>query len=281
MNIEHIRAFLEVTTTGSFQQAAENLHITQSAMSARIKSLEDILNRKLFNRKRNGATLTAGGKAFYNYALTVVRTWEHARQEIALSEEFSSLVSLGVQLNHWKSTATPWLQWMKENAPSVATQIHSDYSAQLMKMLRDGLLDVAVLYEPQQNPDLIIEEYAKEQLLLVSSKPRKVEQEPVAGYVYVDWGQSFRLEHSRAFPNTPVHQMTVGLAAVGLNHLLEQGGSGYFLQREVTDLLDQELLFLVEDAPQFSLTTYLAYFAETHEKTAVQAALQGLKSVQR
>ncbi|NND00905.1 MAG: LysR family transcriptional regulator [Gammaproteobacteria bacterium] len=279
MNIETVRAFLEVAASGSFQQAAENLHITQSAMSARIKGLESHLNRQLFNRKRNGATLTSGGQAFYKHALTVVRTWELARQEIALSNEFSAIVGLGVQLNHWKSTATPWLQWMKENAPDLATQVHSDYSDRLMGMLRNGLINVAVVYEPQRNPDMLIEQYAEEQLVLVSTVPRAVAKHAVEGYVFIDWGHGFRVAHSQAFPESPTHQMTVGLAAVGLGHILERGGSGYFLEREVDRLLREGRLHRVTGAPQFTLKAYLAYFAEARDTPAVQTALRGLEQV--
>ncbi|MFK8022272.1 MAG: LysR family transcriptional regulator [Pseudomonadales bacterium] len=279
MNIETIRAFLEVAATGSFQQAAENLYITQSAMSARIKTLEELLNRQLFNRKRNGATLTSGGQAFYQYALSIVRTWEMARQEIALNEKFSTVVGIGVQLNHWKSTAAPWQQWMKENAEDIATQVHSDYSDRLMSMLRGGLLDVAVLYEPQQNPELLIEKYVEERLILVCSEPRAVQRLSVDGYVFVDWGKTFRTEHAHEFPDAITNQMTVGMAAVALNHILEQGGSGYFLERELTDLLESEALFLVEGAPQISLPTYLAYYSGERLTPEVLKALEGLRYI--
>ena len=279
MNIENIRAFLEVASSGSFQQAAGNLHITQSAMSARIKNLEQLLNRQLFNRKRNGVTLTSGGQAFYKHAQSVVRTWELARQETALSDGLSAMVGLGVQLNHWKSTAAPWLQWMKTNAPDVATQIKSDYSDRLMTMLRDGLINVAVLYEPQRNPDLVIEKYAEEKLVLVSSVARAVQQSPVEGYIFVDWGTRFRQAHHNAYPNNPTHQITVALAAVGLDHILEQGGSGYFLESEVEKYLASGALIIVDGAEQFNLTTYLAYYAEADDTPAVQTALRGLKKL--
>ncbi len=281
MNIENIRAYLEVASSGSFQQAAENLSITQSAMSARIKGLEDLLNRQLFNRKRNGATLTSGGQSFYKHALTIVQTWELARQETALSDGLNSIVGLGVQLNHWKSIAAPWLQWMNGNAGDVATQIHSDYSGRLMAMLRDGLINVAVLYEPQRNPDVVIEEFAREDIVLVSSVPRTVQRMPIEGYVYVDWGHRFRLEHTAAYPNNPTHQMTVGMASVGLGQIIEQGGSAYLLESEVQHYVDDGTLYLVEDAKTFTLTTYLAYFRDAPENPAVRQALQGLNYVRK
>lgn len=281
MNIETIRAFLEVASTGSFQQAAENMYITQSAMSARIKTLEESLNRQLFVRKRNGVVLTSGGQAFQSYALNIVRTWEMARQEIALADRFSSVITLGVQLNHWKSIAAPWQKWMVDNVSDAATQIRSDYSDRLMTMLLGGLLDAAVLYEPQQSPGLQIEKYTVETLVLVSSEPRVVEtgSRPVEGYIYVDWGPSFRVAYSDAFPAAYQQQMTVGLAAVALDHVLENGGSGYFIDREVNEMVENGQLFLVDGAPPIRLPTYLAYNSSTYSTGVLERTIEGLRKI--
>lgn len=64
--------------------------------------------------------------------------------------------------------------------------------------------------------------------------------------------------------------MTVGLSVVALSHIMEQGGSGYFLECEVLPPVEDRRLHLVDDAPSFSLTTYLAYFTEADETEAVK-----------
>ncbi|MDP6812779.1 MAG: LysR family transcriptional regulator, partial [Alphaproteobacteria bacterium] len=56
MNIEHLRTFLDVAQTGSFHRSARRLNVSQSTVSARIKALEDSLDRVLFNRTKTGAT---------------------------------------------------------------------------------------------------------------------------------------------------------------------------------------------------------------------------------
>jgi len=61
MDIQLARTFLAVAATGSFIGAAERLHITQSTVSARIKTLEQQLGTSLFRRGRGGAELTAPG----------------------------------------------------------------------------------------------------------------------------------------------------------------------------------------------------------------------------
>ena len=74
MNIELARTFLEVVAAGSLAGAAERLHVTHSTVTMRIKSLEDILRRKVLNRNRSGVTMTAAGAQFHPYAETLVRT---------------------------------------------------------------------------------------------------------------------------------------------------------------------------------------------------------------
>ncbi|MEI9401657.1 LysR family transcriptional regulator [Mesorhizobium argentiipisi] len=55
MDIDRARTFLEIVHSGSFLKAADRLHVTQTTVSARIRTLEEELGRRLFIRNRNGA----------------------------------------------------------------------------------------------------------------------------------------------------------------------------------------------------------------------------------
>lgn len=72
MDITLARTFLEIVATRSFQRAAERLHVTQTAVSARVRTLEDLLGRQLFVRNKAGASLTSAGEHFMRYAPTCV-----------------------------------------------------------------------------------------------------------------------------------------------------------------------------------------------------------------
>ncbi len=215
MNIENLRAFLEIAATGSFQLAAEKLHLTQSTVSARIKVLEERLNRPLFVRKRDGAQLTQAGHHLYRHALTAVRAWERARQEVSLPDTLTDVFSMGIQLNHWNQVATPWLAWMENSVPNVATRMISDYSEPLMRMLRDGLLDLALLYAPKQQANLRVEKFTCEEIILVSTQPRDVDLGMVDGYVFVDWGMTFELNMQKRFPIHQFHVCLLGSVRLG------------------------------------------------------------------
>lgn len=76
-----ILTFISVAETGSFETAAHELHITSSAVSFRIKSLEDELNLKLLIRCRP-CTLTHQGKIFYKYATQLCQCQQQFEQEL-------------------------------------------------------------------------------------------------------------------------------------------------------------------------------------------------------
>ncbi len=84
MDITLARTFLEVVGTGSFVVASERLHVTQTAISARVKTLEDLLGRQLFVRNKSGASLTPAGEQFVRHATTLVQVWERARHQVAV-----------------------------------------------------------------------------------------------------------------------------------------------------------------------------------------------------
>lgn len=279
MNIEHLRTFLEIATSGSFQLAADKLYVTQSTVSARIKSLEEHLNRRLFNRNRNGAELTAGGHHFHRHALTVVRAWNRAKQEITLPEELRAVINLGIHLNHWDHIATNWLSWMQKQMPDIATHIVSEYSRPLMHLLRDGLLDIVILDIPQKFPGIVIEPFVSENLILVSTTPCSMASKGIKDYVFVDWGETFKEQHSVAFPEISMPKLSVGLSMVGLDHILNYGGSGYFLEQTVIPLIKEGRLYRVVNAPTFKRPIYIVYWEPRDSNELIISVVNGLKNI--
>ncbi len=85
MDINVARTFLEVVKTGSFVRAAANLNLTQTAVSARIRVLEQNLDRKVFVRNKAGARLTPAGEQFFRFATSLVQVWDRARRAAAVA----------------------------------------------------------------------------------------------------------------------------------------------------------------------------------------------------
>jgi DNA-binding transcriptional LysR family regulator len=278
VNIEHLRTFLEVAETGNFNRAAERLHVTQSTVSARIRTLEQQLDRSLFVRAHSGAELTAAGRQLQRYALTAVRAWQQARQRIALPEGLRTALGLGIQVNLWERLIPSWLGWMRTNAGDVALQIDADYSESVNRGLADGLLDVGVIYVPRTMPGFMIEPLLDEPLVLVSSEPRSVTPDWQEDYVFVHWGDDFRAAHSQVYPGMMAPAISVGLGAIGLRRILDHGGSGYFLESNVKPLIEQGRLHRVRGAATFRRPAYLVYPTNPADPDLFEIALEGLRA---
>jgi len=279
MKIENIRTFLEITNCGNFNLAASNLNVTQSTVSARVKSMEDNFGQRLFIRNHAGVELTMAGQHFRQYALNIQRLWQQAHQRITLPENFTHAIGIGSQVSLWDSLILEWIPWMRTNASDVALHVEADYSPSLMRQLADGLLDIGVMYHPRQMPGLIIEDLFEETLILVATRQRALRKGWVEDYVFVDWGDVFRDRHSRAFPDMETPAVTVGLGALGLEYILQNGGSGYFPIRVVQPYIDQRRLFRVENAPSVQRPAYMVYPASAADPQSLELALRGLREI--
>jgi len=276
MNIESMRAFLEIVATGSFQNAAERLNVTQSAISARIKALEERLNRILLTRKRSGIELTDAGIRFQRHAQNCVQSWERAQQEIALPPGIDNLFSLGLQINLWDRLAINWSEWMAQQAPQSATRIVCDYSEKLVSQVREGSLDVALVYSARQGGGLDIQDFDEQELILVSTEPRELNVDWTPGFIFVNWSDDFTSEYSAAFADSPQPRLSVSSSIIALEHILKHGGSAYLARDDIRTLLDAGTLHRVARAPVFLRKSQLVYLRDSPLREIIDVAISGL-----
>jgi DNA-binding transcriptional LysR family regulator len=279
MKIEYISTFLEIADCGNFNRAADNLNVTQSTVSARVKSMEERFGRLLFKRGHAGVELTSAGQNFLQYAHNIQRQWKQAQQRIALPDSFNQTIGLGSQVSLWDSLILKWMPWMRKNAAEIALHVEADYSPSLMRQVSDGLLDIGVMYSPRQTAGLIIEDLFEETLILVTTEQSAIEGDWVKNYVFVDWGDIFRARHSEAFPDMETPAVSVGLGALGLEYILQNGGSGYFPIRVVKSLIESEALFTVNNTPSLQRPAYMVYASSARDPESLAVALQGLREV--
>lgn len=258
MDTELARTFLTVVATGNFITAAERLHVSQSTVSTRIHSLEELLGCTLFVRNKAGAALTAAGRQFQRHASTLVRTVEQARHDVGIPKGFSGSLVVGGRIGLWEEFLLLWMPRMQAANPQISIRAESALEPELMQGLVEGRLDIGVMYTPQSRPGLKVDLLFEEQLVLVSTNPKSV-PEPQDGYVYVDWGPEFYARHSAVFPNFAGPSLSANIGWLGLQHVLANGGSGYFAHRIVAPLLKARRLHLVAGAPRFSMPAYVVY----------------------
>ncbi len=279
MNLDHIRTFLEIAACGSFNRASRTLNVTQSTVSARIKALEEHMGRRLFTRAHTGIELTEAGRQFRTYATNMQRLWRQAHQAVTLPQGFRTVLGLGTQVSLWERLILRWIPWMRGQAPDVALRVEADYSTSQMRQLADGVLDIGVMYQPRRTSGLVIEQLLEETLVLVSTEDREVTQGWVEDYVFVDWGDVFRTAHGELFPDMETAAVSVGLGAMGLQYILENGGSGYFPMRVVRPLIAAGRLFRLAGAPTAQRPAYMVYTENPQDGELLSLALDGLRRI--
>ena len=279
LNIEHLKTFLDVARTGSFHRSAERLHVSQSTVSARIRTLEEQTGQVLFQRLKNGAVLTGPGRRMAPYADTAVRAWERGRQYLSLVEPQRIECALGIQsvLAEW--LATEWIGWVNERHPEIALRVEAGSSASLMHRLDNALIDIAVAFRPRTKPGFKIETLYTDKLVLVASDERPFDEGWGEDYVFVDWGESFRAAYSDAFPDRAMPSIRTPLPGVALNHILLQGGAAYLTRSIADPWIEEGRLHEVRDAPFFPIPAFVVYPAEPIDREMQSVALEGLSHI--
>lgn len=252
------RTFLEVVKTGSFVNAAAKLNLTQTAVSARIRVLEEQLDRPMFTRNKAGARLTPAGEQFFRFATTLVQVWERARQSVALPPGRETVVSIGAELSLWSPLLRHWLVWMRRECPEIAVRTRIEAADRLMEQVQDGSLDVAILYAAPRRPGMIAELLFEEKLVHVRTTPTN---QPLApeDHVQIDWGEEFAASYQAAFPDVPNAVVSIGYGPLALDYILATGGSGYFRMGVVRTYLEEGRLALVPNSPEFPYSAYAVH----------------------
>ncbi len=276
MDINLARTFLMVAETGSFIEAARKMHITQSTVSARIKGLEELLGRPLFERSKSGAALTAAGEQFRKHALALVRVWQHAQLEVGLSDQHRDHLSVGGPLSLWDGFLLKWIAWMRNSIPDIAISASAGLGAVLTQRLLEGTLDLAVMYRPVQPPGLIIEHLFDEEFVLVTSAKSGVSRRASTDYVFIDWGPDFQLDHASAHPDLTSPGLNLDLGTLALHYLVTNRASCYFPMRLVKGPLARGTLKLPKRVRKFVYPVYMVY-PESRDEEAYEPILGGLR----
>jgi DNA-binding transcriptional LysR family regulator len=276
MDTELARTFLEIVSSGSFVRAAERLHVGQTTVSARIRTLEQQLGRPLFVRNKGGASLTPAGEQFLRYAPTFVQLWQRARHQVAVPPGHRALLAVGSEVSLWQPLLLDWVIWMRRSLRDIALRVHVDVPHDLINQVASGLIDVAIMYAPQHLPGLQIDLLMEEELVLATTDPDAPRVDD-PNYIQVDWGPDFILHHDISFPEASP-SLSANLGPLALSYVLAVGGSGYFRRHAVQPYLDSGKLHLLPDAPRFSYPVYAVHSANA-DAVILEPALDALRTV--
>lgn len=273
MKIELLKTFLEVTQTLHFRKAADNLFITQAAVSARIRQLEDDLGVLLFDRSHRQLTLTPEGNRLVKHANEMIVLWQKTKQDVGLAESDTTQLFIGSMMSIWDIVLQEWLQKIHKNIDDISLFTNNYSPSELRKNILSQLVDLAFLFEPPFVEDLVTERVTSVPLHLVSTS-KYAELDKLEGLVMVDYGEAVNSAFMRDFSEKNTLKHSMSQPRIALNFILDAGGCAYLPRQMCFEYLRKNKLHIVENAPKYSRDIYAIYHVKNHKIDIIKHTLQ-------
>ena len=142
MDIHQLKSLVTIARCGTVARAAELLHLSQPAISAHIKQLEEELRVRLFDRHARGMSLTPAGEAVFEHAKRALHAVDAIRDEAnTLNGGVAGELVIGTVNEPAFLRLPAFLRHLREAAPHVAISLVQATSGQVLKNIEDGVFD--------------------------------------------------------------------------------------------------------------------------------------------
>ncbi|MGR6831035.1 LysR family transcriptional regulator [Aliivibrio wodanis] len=277
MDAKIFKTFLEVAKVKHFGRAAENLYLTQAAVSARIKQLETYFDTLLFTRDRNNIRLTSSGERLVGYAEIVVSTLQQAKLELSMNSKKSFQITIAGTPSVWDVFLQNGLVTITDSFTNYGFIAEVKNREQLNRHLLERTLDMAFSFDLIKRDEFFCNVISQVSLVFVSTKNIQLSDVFNDKYVYIDWGTRFTSEHLERHPDIPVPYLRTSTARIALDFILEKGGSAYLPLIMVEKFIKSGELYRVKDVDDWSRSIYLIYCKNSSALDAIQQIEELLK----
>jgi len=192
VDLSQLRTFVAVAREGSITRAAEVVHLSQPAVSAHVKELEDALGLLLFDRTSRGMGLTADGRRLLAKAEQTLAAHQALLEEAARGKgELTGRLRLGAGSSTDHEAVGRLLTTMSERYPRVEVTLRHARSAEILAGLRSDTFDAGLYNEGgEADRDLATIEVARFEVLLVAAKgmfdtARPLDWQALAGAAWI------------------------------------------------------------------------------------------------
>ncbi len=171
MEIKQIKYFYEIANTGSINETAKRLNMSQPPLTYQIHQLEEELQIQLFERSQKGVTLTTAGKLFYDRCQNILNYLDSTKQEI---KQFGQKETLRIGITH---TTLPILMPYFKQFTSIHKDVHYEIqdaiTYTLLNYIFDGIVDIAVVRSPVRLDGLNHIKIKSDTMIAISNKKYK------------------------------------------------------------------------------------------------------------
>lgn len=169
MDIHQFEYVMAIAEEKSFSAAAKKLYISQPSLSQYIMRLEKQLGIKLFDRTTNPLVLTYAGEKYLESAKNILNLESRLRRELGdIADSKKGRLTIGISIPTESYILPLLLPEFHKQFPGIDIVIKEHSSEHLEALLMEGKVDIAILYLPAQNDEIIYEPISVEKIFLVA-----------------------------------------------------------------------------------------------------------------
>lgn len=168
ITLRHLEAFLAVARTRSFSLGAKQVHLSQPALSATVRKLEDAIGARLFDRDTRNIALTPVGVEVLGFADRLLKDFESAFAGVrALVEGKRGRLAIAASPSLAAGFLPKVLAAYQRRHPGIELQVHDALSDVSIEMVRSGTVDLALVPEKYADRELSHQELFRDRLVLL------------------------------------------------------------------------------------------------------------------
>jgi LysR family carnitine catabolism transcriptional activator len=168
ITIKQAIAFSTVARTGSFAEAAIQLHLSQPALSVAIKKLEEALGGKLLTRTTRSVALTPEGKAFYPVVRRLLSDWEQSLQDVRNHFELRrGKLDIAAMPTYTTNLLPQILAQFHGQHPNINVTVHDVIAESVVEMVREGRCELGVTFDPGDAPELSFQPLFRDRFIAI------------------------------------------------------------------------------------------------------------------
>ncbi len=167
-----LQTFLMVIKEKSFSKASAKLGISQPAVTQQIKFIEDYLDTKIVDRKKNGIILTKEGEDLYRIATRLEKSISNSEKELLkiINKEFTFVMGSSFSIGNY--VLPNYLSEIKQRIDNEVF-MNVDISDKIIEQLEDKKIDVALIESPVFKDGIVYREWVEDELVVFSNQPLK------------------------------------------------------------------------------------------------------------
>ena len=171
MTLKQLKAFLVLARTLNYANAANELCLSQSALSLSIKTLEEELGGKLFKRNTRRVEITTEGQSLIPYAKKLLANWEDmekdVKQRFKLNRGTLNIASMPFATH---AVLPEVMHDFAQQHPNISFSIHDITNEKIIEKVQEGIFEIGICFEPKANDQLIFQPIFNEDFLALLPK---------------------------------------------------------------------------------------------------------------